>query len=57
MKLHGEARELQAVATAEDFKAGPTIVEVPQTSNDRDHDELIRLGKKPVLKVGFSPSP
>lgn len=57
MRVLRDARELQAVTTIEETKAGQTMLEVQQTSEDRDRDELLRLGKKPVLRVGFSRSP
>lgn len=55
MRVHSDTPELQAVATIEEAKAAQITLEVQQTNDDRDGDELVRLGKKPVLKVDFSP--
>lgn len=55
MTVHHATPELQAVAMIEEAKAAETTLEVQQMNDDRDGDELVRLGKKPVLKVDFSP--
>ena len=55
MRAHGEAQELKAMGVIEGPQPYATL-EVDQMSDNRDRDELARLGKKPVLRVGFPSS-
>lgn len=52
MEAPRELQALESVCVAKGLEADFTIK--PQSSYDRDRDELARLGKKQVLKVcGF----
>ncbi|MCJ1361288.1 hypothetical protein MMC16_000386 [Acarospora aff. strigata] len=52
MRAHGEAQELKAMGVIEGPQPYATL-EVDQMSDNRDRDELARLGKKPVLRRNF----
>jgi len=48
MSLQNDAEELRDL---EHMKSYEPRVEALQKRDDRDRDDLVRLGKKPVLKV------
>lgn len=52
MSFQNEAHEL---ADLGHFKSYEPRIEALQKREDRDRDELVRLGKKPVLKVNKLP--
>lgn len=51
MSLDNSTHELGDLGNMKDYE---TRVEALQRRDDRDRDDLVRLGKKPVLKVQYN---